>query len=102
MKYDIIFAPEAVEDIAGLRATERAKILDAIETHLRYEPEKISKSRIKRLRNIQQPQYRLRVDDLRVFYDVVYAVNGGRVEILAIKGKAESIRWLNEYGKRGE
>jgi mRNA-degrading endonuclease RelE of RelBE toxin-antitoxin system len=67
VKYDIISSPEAQEEIGTLRASDRAKVLDAIEIHLRYEPEKLSKSRIKRLKAIAQPQYRLRVDDLRVF-----------------------------------
>ena len=29
-----------------------------------------SKSRIKRLRDVEHPQYRLRVGDMRIFYDV--------------------------------
>ncbi len=99
MKYEIIFSPEAQEDIETLRASDRAKVLDAIEIHLRYEPEKLSKSRIKRLKAIAQPQYRLRVDDLRVFYDVIYTVDTGTVEILAVKEKAEAIKWLAEYGR---
>ena len=37
---------------------------------LRFEPTKLSKSRIKRLRGLEQPQYRLRVGEIRVFYDV--------------------------------
>ena len=40
----------------------------------------MSKSRIKRLRGLKQPQYRLRVGDIRVFYDIF----GQRVEVLAI------------------
>src|SRR4030095_605923 len=32
---------------------------------------KTSKSRIKRLRGLRRPQYRLRVDNTRVFYDVI-------------------------------
>jgi mRNA interferase RelE/StbE len=38
--------------------------------HLRHGPTKLSKSRIKRLRGLEQPQYRLRVGETRVFYDV--------------------------------
>jgi mRNA interferase RelE/StbE len=38
--------------------------------HLIHEPAKESKSRIKRLKDLSHPQYRLRVDDLRVFYDI--------------------------------
>lgn len=100
MKYEIVFSPEAEDDIGRFRASDRAKILDAIELHLRYEPEKLSKSRIKRLKAIAQPQYRLRVDDMRVFYDVIYTVNTGTVEVLAVKEKAEAIQWLAEYGRR--
>lgn len=48
--------------------------------HLRHEPTKTGRSRIKRLRGLSRPQYRLRADDIRVFYDVTEKV----VEILAI------------------
>ena len=53
---------------------------DALETHLRNEPAKVSRSRIKRLRGISKPQYRLRVGDVRIFYDVTETA----VEVLAI------------------
>jgi mRNA interferase RelE/StbE len=66
----------------------------AIERYLRHEPTKVSKSRIKRLRGLSQPQYRLRVDDIKVFYDVTET----RVEILAIVTKAEAQAWLDEQG----
>lgn len=103
MRYEIIFSPEAEADIAALKANDRARALDAIETCLRYEPEKTSKSRIKRLRDLQQPQYRLRIDDLRVFYDVSYTDGGnGVVEILRIREKTEAMAWLAEFGRREE
>lgn len=70
LRYEIQFTHTAAQDLLALRAADRAKITDAIETHLRYEPEKVSKSRIKRLRHLLSPQYRLRVDEHRVFYDV--------------------------------
>lgn len=98
MRYEIIFAPEAEEDLDNLRASDRSKVLDAIESHLRYEPEKVSKSRIKRLRQLEWPQYRLRIDELRAFYDVIYTTEGGIVEILAIRAKSDAIKWLAEYG----
>jgi len=99
MRYEIIFAPEAEEDIALLKASERAKALDTIERHLRYEPVKVSKSRIKRLKGTESPQYRLRIDDLRAFYDVIYKVDEGVVEILAVKKKSEAVKWLSEFGR---
>ncbi len=99
MRFEIIFSPAAEKDIAALRASDLAKVLDGIETHLRYEPEKVSKSRIKRLIRMQRPQYRLRIDNLRVFYDVIYNVDTGAVEIIAIKEKPQAITWLSEYGR---
>ena len=70
MRYEISFAPEAIQDLKHLSARNRSIVQDTIERHLRYEPEKTSKSRVKRLRGISRPQYRLRVDEIRVFYDV--------------------------------
>lgn len=95
MKYEIIFAPEALEDLQQLSARDRAMIKDAVEIHLRYEPEKSSRSRIKRLKGISKPQYRLRVDDFRIFYDV----QEDRVEILAIVHKPKASQWLDKFGE---
>ena len=102
MAYEILFTPEAKEDLLALRVHERKKVLDAVEIHLRYEPEKVSKSRIKRLIGIESPQYRLRIDEIRAFYDVIYQTNESRVEILAIREKAEAMRWLEENGRQSE
>ena len=71
---------------------------DALERHLRHEPTRVSKSRIKRLRGLSQPQYRLRVGEARVFfYDVTYEA----VEILAIVTKEAAARWLGKHGTPG-
>jgi mRNA interferase RelE/StbE len=94
MRYDIIFAPEAVADLRGLKAHLRSAVRDAIEKHLRHSPTKVSKSRIKRLRGLSRPQHRLRVDEVRVYYDV----SANQVEVLAIIQKAETVAWLKEKG----
>jgi hypothetical protein len=52
MRYDILFAPEAVEDFENLAANVRAEVRDGIERHLPHEPATTSKSRIKRLRGL--------------------------------------------------
>ncbi len=95
MKYEIVFAPQAVQDLKRLPARNRAIIRDAIEQHLRFEPDKVSQSRIKRLQGIRHPQYRLRVGEIRIFYDIVEEA----VEILAIVQKAEAGEWLAEMGE---
>lgn len=95
MRYEIILLPRAMEDLRGLDAHLRSSVRNALEVHLRYEPMKVSRSRIKRLRGLTQPQYRLRVGELRVFYDVTEE----KVEILAILSKAMVERWLTETGR---
>lgn len=69
---------------------------NAIKTYLTHAPTKVSRSRIKRLRGLSQPQYRLRVDDIRVFYDITET----QVQILAIVTKADAQAWLVEEGTR--
>ena len=94
MRFAIVLAPEAVEDLRRLKAHLRAAVRGALETHMRHEPTKTSRSRIKRLRGLSRPQYRLRVDEVRVFYDV----SGSTVEVLAIVAKSESESWLAQFG----
>jgi len=98
MAYKIILSPEAVDDLKTLRAFDRAAVRDGMKEHLRFAPTKTSKSRIKRLRDMRHPEYRLRVNEIRVFYDVTEET----VEILAIVPKAQAAAWLERYGEQGE
>jgi len=98
MRREIMFAPQAAEDEKRLRANERATVRDRIKQHLRHDATKTSRSRIKRLRGLKQPQYRLRVDAIRIFYDVTEKA----VEILAIVPKAKAAAWLERYGQSAE
>ena len=94
MRYEVVLAPEAARAYGALPAYHRAEVRGALERHLRYEPTRVSKSRTKRLRGMSQPQYRLRVGEVRVFYDVTDEA----VEILAIVTKTEAASWLAEHG----
>jgi mRNA interferase RelE/StbE len=94
MTFAIVLAPQAVQDLKRIKAHVRATLRTAVETHLRHEPEKTSRTRIKRLRGLRRPQYRLRVGDVRVFYDVT----GTTVEVLAIVSKSEAESWLAQFG----
>jgi mRNA interferase RelE/StbE len=96
MRYEIEFAPQAAQDYRDLDAHVRGGVRDAIETHLRHQPTKTSKSRIKRLRGLSKPQYRLRVGDVRVFYDVSETT----VDILAIVEKSRANEWLERCGEK--
>lgn len=94
MKYEIEFGEEAQEDLSRYRPYERVAILDLIEKHLRYEPTLESKSRIKALHGMRRPQYRLRINDIRVFYDI----KNNTVEIIAVVDKTEAAKWLEQEG----
>jgi mRNA interferase RelE/StbE len=95
MLFAIVLAREAVEDFKRLKANVRADVRSALEAHLRHEPTKLSRSRIKRLRSLRKPQYRLRVGEVRIFYDVTETT----VEVLAIVTKSEAESWLAQFGK---
>jgi hypothetical protein len=72
------------------RADFQAGVRDAIELHLRHEPTKLSRTRIKPLRGLDRPQYR--VNEVRAFYDVTET----KVEVLAIIPKEQAEAWLAE------
>ena len=96
MPFEIVLAPEAIEDLKRLKANARADVRTALETHLRHEPRKVSRSRIKRLRGLRKPQYRLRVSEVRIFYDVTETT----VEVLAVVAKLEADSWLAQFAKQ--
>ena len=98
MPYIIDFEADALDDLKALRKGERVKVLKAIEEHLTYEPTRQSKSRIKRLRPGGQPPYRLRVDTLRVYYDV--QTDSKSVTIYGIVDKGRSLEWLAAFAQK--
>ena len=73
--YSIEYAEGVSDDLAGLRAHERARILDAIEAQLTHEPTLQTRNR-KRLVGLIppwqhiEPVWELRIGEYRIFYDV--------------------------------
>jgi mRNA-degrading endonuclease RelE of RelBE toxin-antitoxin system len=94
----VTFAPEAWNDYRHLKAYLRTEVQDAINRHLVHEPTRVSRSRIRRLRGTRRPQYRLRVGEVRVFYDV----HGNEVEVLAVVEKSRAESWLRSQGEYDE
>lgn len=91
-KYGIVLKPSAIRDMDRLRKVDAARIADGMEKHLETEPRRESRSRIKRLRGIRDPDYRLRIGDHRVFYNVV----GNRVNVLRVMHKDETQEYYRE------
>ncbi|MBI2433630.1 MAG: type II toxin-antitoxin system RelE/ParE family toxin [Candidatus Hydrogenedentes bacterium] len=96
MVYRIVITEHAYKDYLALDAWWRAMVRYAMHTHLIHQPMQESKSRIKKLRDYHQPEFRLRVDNLCVLYDVA----GTDVVVLAIMPKEKMIQWLETHGRR--
>ena len=92
--YTIFLKRSAIADLDRLRKYDATQIANAMERHLQHDPTKESKSRIKRLHGISNPDYRLRVGDYRVFY--VVAKNARRVDVLRVMHKDQTLRYYEE------
>lgn len=90
--FRIVFRPEAIRRLKTMKRFYARVVLDAIERHLRDEPEKTSRTSIRRLRGHQEAVFRLRVEDYRIFYDVIE----DRVEIVQILHKSEASSFYKE------
>jgi mRNA-degrading endonuclease RelE of RelBE toxin-antitoxin system len=73
--FTISYAASVAEDLGGVRAFERRRLLDQIDRQLSHEPTREARNR-KVLRGLTppwehvQPVWELRVNEYRVFYDV--------------------------------
>jgi mRNA interferase RelE/StbE len=94
MEYEIVITRAADEDLDVLSAYDRKSVLDAIESHLRHQPKQESRSRIKKLAQPAISEFRLRVGDFRVYYDVID--DDRRVVVLHIVRQGAQ----NDAGKR--
>ena len=84
----------AIADLDALRKYDATRIADAMERHLLHDPTKESKTRIKRLRGIRNPDYRLRVGDYRVFY--VVDEDARQVDVLRVMHKDQTLQYYKE------
>ena len=94
--YEITLKRSAVADLDALRKYDATRIANAMERHLLHEPTKESKSRIKRLRGISNPDYRLRVGGYRVFY--VVDADALKVDVLRVMHKDQTLQYYKELG----
>lgn len=86
--YTIRLTPAAQQDLKSLRPFDQRKVVEGMETHLAWEPIKVSRSRIKLMAQPFWCQYRLRIEDFRVYYDV--NEENRTVTVLRILGKGQT------------
>jgi mRNA interferase RelE/StbE len=90
--FDVVVTPAALRQLRRLRNSDAVRIMDAIERHLRDEPERPTRTTVKRLRGPQDAAYRLRVGDFRVFYDV----DGQTVTVIAVLHQLETEKFYRK------
>ena len=88
--YTIRVSPGAEQDVKSLRPFDQKKIVEGMEAHLGWEPTKVSRSRIKQMVQPFWCQYRLRIEDFRVYYDVNQENRTVTVLRILEKGQAET------------
>jgi len=84
MRFDIVFTPQAVEDLRLFKKGERTRVIEAIERQLSHEPNNETRNR-KRLRPNQTAEWVLRVDRFRIFYDIDGSAHLVKVEAVGHK-----------------
>jgi mRNA-degrading endonuclease RelE of RelBE toxin-antitoxin system len=84
VKYRIEIAEGALEDLRWFKKAERVTILDSLARHLEHEAVQQSRDR-KKLRESILSQWELRIDQYRVFYNVIHAER--KVQVTAVGRK---------------
>lgn len=88
MAYEIVITRVAEDELCALSAFNQRIVREGIETCLRHQPKQESRSRIKKLIQPAISEYRLRVREFRVYYDVIDDDN--RVVVLHVYDKGRS------------
>ncbi|MEQ8968795.1 MAG: type II toxin-antitoxin system RelE/ParE family toxin [Coleofasciculus sp. C1-SOL-03] len=93
MKCEINFTPIAANHIRAYRKFVQKIILDSIEAQLSDEPTLETRNR-KRLGENELSDWELRVDNYRVFYDVVIENDSRIVQIKAVGHKEHNTLYI--------
>ena len=70
MPYRIEYSPETIQHLRALTARQRTLVLDAVDDQLSHEPCVETRNRKPMRPNVLAP-WELRIEDCRVYYDVV-------------------------------
>jgi mRNA interferase RelE/StbE len=92
--FEVVVQPTALRQLRRLRRNDAVAILDAVDRYLRHDPDRPSRSRIRRLRGQQDAAYRLRVGEYRVFYDI----GEGVVTVVAVLHKRDTATFYRKEG----
>jgi mRNA-degrading endonuclease RelE of RelBE toxin-antitoxin system len=90
MKFEIAFTRTAAAHVRSYRKFDQKIILDAIDEQLTHEPMSETRNR-KPLSESELSDWELRVQDFRVFYDVVVEDERGVEKIKAVGHKEHNV-----------
>lgn len=93
MAFEINFTSNAANHVRAYRKFEQKIILDAIEEQLSCEPTVETRNR-KRLGENELSDWELRIDNYRVFYDVVIKDEDRIVQIKAVGHKEHNTLYI--------
>ncbi len=82
--FDIRFTPEAIEDLRMYNKRDRKRILDQIDSCLKYEPAHETRNN-KALRPNRLAERELRIDRFRIFYDIDEGRAVVKIEVIGHK-----------------
>lgn len=88
-RFEIVYSPGAIEDLRQLRAYDQRAITDGIDGTLTASPTTETRSTVKLMTQPFWSQYRLRVGEFRVFYNVYN--DEDRVRILRVLYKGTEV-----------
>ncbi len=89
MKFDIGFTQTASDHVRAFRKIDQTLIFDAISDQLRHDATTETRSR-KRLSANELADWELRVEDFRVFYDVLDEGGSQSVKVKAVGHKVHN------------
>lgn len=89
MRFEIGFTQTASEHVRAFRKVDQTVIFDAIAKQLRYDAATETRNR-KRLSENELADWELRVDEFRVFYDLIDEGGGQSVKIKAVGQKVHN------------
>ena len=94
MAFEIRYSRLAHSQLKGIRAFDRTAILNQIDSVLTAAPTLTSKARVKLLRQPAPTDYRLKVGDFRVFYNVTD--DDTVVQVIQVLTKSEALLYCQE------
>ncbi len=95
MPFEISFTQAAADHVRAYRKFDQRIILDGIDQQLRHEPTEVTRNR-KHLGESKLSEWELRVQDFRVFYDVVEQDERQIVKINAVGHKVHDKLFIGD------